>query len=297
MLLKHHRPFQAGHVLVMALHRNCQLDAGMVFRTLEAGLTPDGARELTQASDRIGYDVQRLVTWLQRHITAEEHGSDEERLARIEWAYQAILHGTLASPVTLHRMLQTHPEFFAEVLSAIYRAEHEQPAPDYAPNAEAKARAESAYRLLHSWHSLPGQKGEEVDADNLMNWITKARQLCNQQDRLGICDFQLGNLFAYCPNESDGSWPCVAVRDAIEEVEGDQVTHGFEIGIYNKRGSYMKSMTEGGAQEWRLAKKYQAWAEACSIDWPKTARSLRNVASKYQDDARRQDALTQLNRP
>jgi hypothetical protein len=227
----------------------------------------------------------------------KDSGVDESRVAAVEWGYQVLLDGTPASPVILHRMLQRKPEFFAEVLGAIYRKKSENAAPDHPPSEQDKAQGETAYRLLNSWHDVPG-KGEDgrVDGDALMNWVRRARQLCQEQDRLEVCDIQLGNVFAYSPKEADGTWPCVAVRDVIEEVESDKLARGFEIGIYNKRGSYMKSLTEGGAQEWGLAQKYQAWADACGIDWPKTARSLRSVASKYENDARREDAETQVDR-
>lgn len=295
MLLKYHRPFQACHVLMMALHqKSCEIDPNTVLEVLERGLK-DGAAELRRRNDRVGYEVENLITWLQKATSAEDSKIDENRVAGVEWGYQGLLFGTRASPVTLHRMLQRSPEFFAEVLGAIFRSKNEEPNPDRTPSDQEKARAETAYRLLHSWRDLPGQgKDGHVDADALMAWIKTARQLCKQQGRLEVCDSQLGNLFAHSLAEADGSWPCIAVRDAIEEVEGDDLIRGFEIGIYNKRGTYMKSQTEGGAQEWNLSRKYQGWAEACTIDWPRTARSLRSVASKYENEARREDATAQL---
>jgi transcriptional regulator with XRE-family HTH domain len=296
MLLKYHRPFQACYVLMMALQQKCRIEANTVLHVLEMGLTDEGIQEAKQRHERIWHNVQRLITWLQEALASEDSNVDENRLASVEWGYQGILDGTPASSTTLHRMLQRNPEFFAEVLAAIYRARSDKPAPDYTPSDQEKAKAETAYRLLHSWYRLPGQqKDGPVDGDALINWIRNARQLCKEQDRLEICDSQIGRLLAYSPKEADGSWPCIAVRDAIEEVDGKELTNGFEIGIYNKRGGYRKSITEGGAQERNLASTYQAWADACLIDWPKTARSLRNVATHYENEAQREDAVAQLN--
>jgi transcriptional regulator with XRE-family HTH domain len=297
MLLKYHRPFHACDVLVMALHQKCEIDPNTVLQVLQMGLTAVGASEVKRRNDRIGYNVQKLITWLQSITATEDSPVDESRLAAIEWGYQGLLEGTPASPVTLHRMLQRNPEFFAEVLGAIYRKKSEAATADQPPSDQDQAQGETAYRLLNSWHAVPGTEEDgQVNPDALMNWVKSARQLCQEQDRLEVCDIQLGNVLAYSPKEADGTWPCVAVRDVIEEVESETLARGFEIGIFNKRGSYMKSHTEGGAQEWGLAQKYQAWADACGIDWPKTARSLRSVASKYEIDARREDAETQVDR-
>ncbi len=97
-------------------------------------------------------------------------------------------------------------------------------------------------------------------------------------------------MFAYAPPEPDGTWPCIPVRDAIEEFGSEDLADGFEIGIRNKRGAYWKAPDEGGSQEREIAKRYFEWAEASKIEWPKTAAALRRIAEQYEADARREDA-------
>jgi hypothetical protein len=101
----------------------------------------------------------------------------------------------------------------------------------------------------------------------------------------------IGELLAcHDGRESNGSWPCIPIRDALEEIGTGDVFNGFEVGIFNKRGPYRKSPTEGGEEERDLAKRYRAWADESKIEWPKTAASLYRVAEGYEEQARRADA-------
>ena len=125
----------------------------------------------------------------------------------------------------------------------------------------------------------------------------KARQLAEKQDRLEICDSKIGEVLArHKRGEEDGSWPCIPIRDVLEEVATEDVFIGFEVGVFNERGPYSKSLTEGGEKERMYAEKYRAWADASKIDWPKTAASLRRVADDYGEQARRAYAEALLDR-
>ena len=122
----------------------------------------------------------------------------------------------------------------------------------------------------------------------------RARALAADRGLLEICESRLGEVFAYAPDESDGSWPCVPVRDALEDIGTDDVMGGFSAGICNKRGVFTKSIREGGMQERALAEKYGKFADACKIEWPQTAAALRRIAQGYEEDARREDAQAML---
>src|SRR5262249_14300628 len=158
--------------------------------------------------------------------------------------------------------------------------------------ADSLRAALNGYRLLMSWDRVPGSRDDgTIDGDVLQAWVEKARQLAEERDRLEICDSKIGELFArHQRREEDESWPCIPIRDALEEVGTEDIFHGFEIGIFNTRGAYSKSPTEGGEQERTLAKQYRAWADRSKIEWPKTAASLLHVAEGYEEQARREDA-------
>jgi hypothetical protein len=105
-----------------------------------------------------------------------------------------------------------------------------------------------------------------------------------------MCDVRIGNVFAHAPGEPDGPWPCIPVRDALEESGTDAMFEGFEVGIFNKRGAYCTMPDGGGEQEQAIARRYRGYADACKVEWPKTAASLRRVAETYEEQARRVDA-------
>ena len=108
---------------------------------------------------------------------------------------------------------------------------------------------------------------------------------------LEVCDSRIGEVLAYAPGEPDGSWPCIPVRDVLEDMEAEEIFQGLGAGIYNKRGLYSKSLREGGAQERDLANKYLAFAEASKIEWPKTAAALRRIARSYEEEAREDERM------
>ena len=292
MLLRHEQPLQAIDVLAMALHNKIPVRQDLVFDSLEKALE---SKVDTQRRDHVRYDIYQLFDWLQSELREGADETLEQRLAVLEWRYLALLDGHPGSPHTLFRLLQREPRFFADLLAAIFRSRDEPRDEKREYSEEEKARAENAYRLLTSWHILPGtREGKEIDAEALTAWVRKARELCKESGRLEICDSKIGELLAYAPQEEDGSWPCASVRDVLEEVGTDEILHGFQIGIFNKRGMYCKSPTEGGAKERALAEKYRMYAKASEVEWPGVAASLRRVAEKYEEDARREDAEVEL---
>ena len=294
MLLKYHRPFHACRVLRIA-HNKCPVEPSLIMDALEAGLNDtlgDWKQAVTGDSP---YFIVELLEELQKGVGRGDTRYDVTRVANLEWGYLGLLDGHSASPDTLHSILGTNPDFFVKLLGLFVRPEL---GPDEArtePSEEEKARAQNAYRLLGSWKSVPGSREDKtVDEDALFKWIHEARSMAEQQACLEECDHRFGNVFAHAPFEQDGSWPCIPVRDAIEEIASEEVASGFELGIYNKRSAYHKSLEEGGNQERDLEKRYRDWAEACKIEWPRTAASLRQVADVYAAQAQREDAARAL---
>jgi hypothetical protein len=113
---------------------------------------------------------------------------------------------------------------------------------------------------------------------------------------LEACDSRIGEVLAYAPGEPDGSWPCIPVRDALEEFSRDskEIFRGFSAGIFKKRGLVTKSLREGGDQERGLAKAFRSFADACQGGWDRTAETLRRLARSYEEDARREDERLML---
>ena len=107
--------------------------------------------------------------------------------------------------------------------------------------------------------------------------------------RIEICDVMIGEQLSHAPADADGTWPCEAVREILELVPTDEILRGFHCGVSNQRGTFTKSMTEGGEQERKLARKYRAYSEKCRVGWPRTGLALRRLAESYEAQGKRED--------
>jgi hypothetical protein len=234
----------------------------------------------------IGYDITRLISRL-----AASDEIDESRVAALEWAYLPIIKN-YGNPKVLHRELSRNPEFFAEVVRLVFRDKDEERGEE---TEEGAARARLGYELLHSWRGGPGfQEDGSLDNKEMRNWVSRTRQLLQERGQEIIGDQTIGGALVYTPPDPDGAWPHIAVRNIIEELGSEQLERGIEIGVFNSRGVFMKSPTEGGQQERQIAERYQGYANQVADRWPRTAAMLRRIARSYISDARREDINAEL---
>jgi hypothetical protein len=214
-------------------------------------------------------------------------------VAALEWGYLNLLDGHPTIPETLHAWLE-NPEFFIDVICLIApraSAGGEEPAP---LSDIERARVVQAYRLLASWKRVPGTRPNgEVDEDKLFEWTRRAQELAGSGDLRELCDLKIGAVFAHAPPETDGTGPCIPVRDAVEEFGTDSLVEGFEVAVMNERGAYWKSLDEGGKQEHDVAQRFFKMAEACALEWSKMAAALRRIGEQYNSFAKREDAEVQ----
>ena len=230
------------------------------------------------------YSFDRLF----EHLEAHRQAVGEDRLARLEWAYLGAL-GYDPNVPTLHEELATNPQFFVEVISALYKEQSAEAASE--PTEEAKRIAENGYRLLSSWSLVPGQREDgEIDEAALREWISEARVLLKAADRLGIGDDHIGRILASGGRDADDRWPSEPARNVLEELQSKAAEEGFRVQKYNSRGVVSRSLTAGGEQELELAEQYEDWAKAFQDKWPRTASVLRDLAKSYRHDAKRHDA-------
>lgn len=233
--------------------------------------------------------MEELLTYAQDHQEI-----DWEHLARVEWSFLPLARRRGFTPRALHAELSRNASFFAEVISAVYKSKSEQGDPNWTPDPAKQNLMTEAHNLLDSWNSIPGCTPEgEVDSATLAKWVTEARQACSEADRLEVCDLKIGRLLSVGTSESEGDWPCEAVRQVIESVQTDEIIRGFDSSVRNQRGVYTKSLSEGGEQERDLAAKYLKLAELFKFRWPRTSLALRRIAEGYESDAKRADDMTE----
>lgn len=234
------------------------------------------------------YNLQMLLKRMQGSSEV-----DEVRLARLEWLLLPGLDQHTLLPATLQKVLARDPSFFVEMLSVLYRPRHREDE-GQSPNEPDKSKADMAtrvWRLLRDWKRVPGTREDgTVDPDALRAWLRDARERARASDRLEVADITIGEMFARAPGETDGSWPCIAVREALEECDSTKLENGFSIGICNLRGAHFRALDEGGKQERELAERYEGYAKASRGRWPRTEAVLLQVAGDYRAQAQREDA-------
>lgn len=160
-LLRFGRPLAA--VELLALHDDgAAVGAELVAQVLEAAVrSPEEMDEYYQ----LGYELSQLLARL------DGSGVAEERIAWLEWQLLPLLRNYAERPPrALHEALAKHPEFFAEVVSFVYKAGNDTD--QEAPSESDLVRARLAHELLRSWHTVPGLAEDgTLDAAALRQWV------------------------------------------------------------------------------------------------------------------------------
>lgn len=241
----------------------------------------------------------------------------EDRLIRIEFGLiPALGFQGEHKAVALYRALLSQPELFVECLRLVYKPKGGSGVRE-ATEGE-KTAAHIAWQVLHHCKRLPGvvdstdarpvagpvdllavlkpDSTEDtptttgpIQPAEFKKFVEETRALAQAEGRLEVCDIILGQIMAHAPADDDGKWPCAPVRDFLDRAELEDMRSGFRTGLFNKRGSYWGSPTEGGVQERQIAATYRSLAEGLSATNPFVAETLETLAKWYEGDARRAD--------
>jgi hypothetical protein len=257
-----------------------------VMDVLEQALRPGDSTELPHQQDSmISHSVELAFMFL------DTQNANPTRLAQLEWGWFRVLEHTKRGAKILHGQVTSSPQLFVDLLKAAFRGEGEPKETDMDASEHRREMAEQAYRVLNGLHTVPGYHlaGDvgTVDSDALREWVAAVRRLAQEAGRLGVCDSQIGQVLSHAPPSPDGTWPCLEVRNVIEEIQSPVLESGLRIGKYNQRGVVWRG--EGGKQEWGLAQKYQELAEKVRNGWPRTANLLDGLAKGYAEEARQWD--------
>lgn len=226
-----------------------------------------------------------------------------DQKAGLEFAYIDVLHQSWdrhakSAIPNLERYVEDHPEVLVQAIVWTYkrndRAE-DPPAFKVEPDL-AKPMAERGYKLIHALKRIPGSDEHgDVDFDRLAKWVGTVRKSCTELSRIGIADLVIGELLALAPSEKDGTWPCDAVRQVMEDIQSEDIMRGAHTGVYNLRGAHTRG--PGGDQERQLADKYRKLARQIRVSSPYVASEfLLKLADTYEREAAREDTEEQINR-
>lgn len=279
-LLKHGRSAIAVDALSMYAARNGNdVDEDLVIQALQEF----GNHHEPEARSVSAYDITRLLSYL------KDRGIDEARIALLEWRYLPLLQHDGKMPA-LQRLLSRDPRTFVQMIEMVFRPASARNEENVEQSSGDATLATNAYRLLREWKVVPGTNDDGVvEAEDLRAWLDEARLLLEEADRLEIGELQIGEVLAHSPEDADGTFPSLPVREILEAAPDERLARGFSIGVFNKRGVTSRGMTEGGQQEYDLADQYAAWAEAVQASHPRTAAALRDIADSYREEGRRND--------
>ena len=233
------------------------------------------------------YNIEKLFEELYK----SEFSKSE--IAKLELRYIHILASvsSRSDPKILHSELANDSEFFAEIIRHIYKRKDGtvDEGEENITQEQLEQRGNLSWKLLHSWKTIPGSDDDgQIDYEKLKSWVDKARELCEESDRIEVCDIEIGGLLAHAEPEDD-IWPPEAICKLIEDIESTDLHRGFETGIKNKRGVTARALDEGGKQEIVLANKFRNYAKNINTRFPKTASILISIAEDYENQAKRED--------
>lgn len=282
-LLEAKRPRSA---LLCSQHTQTQVDPKILFFALQqflAGQEPDGRM----------VDSWHLGEMLE---TLEQCGEIEKSaLIQLEFRlFPALGYGQQeARAVTLYESIMSEPPLFAELISLLYKPEHQER--EEALTEAAKTAASHAWEILHACTRMPGTgRDGRINTDAFTSFIDSVRELCGQADRLAVGDLSLGEILAYAPADEDGTWPFSPAREVLDRPELNDMRRGFYIGTFNKRGVTSRSPLDGGGQERDLATYYRDQAGRVQYSHPNVAAILEEIAGDYEHDGKREDDKANL---
>ena len=265
--------------LEAASRRLSKLPTSVLVQLLK-GAVQELNSPIRSAGNLTSYNIEHAFIELRKRddVTPDD-------IAMLEFKYLPIFQFR-RQPLSLHSLLVGRPQMFMDLICAVFKPANRE----LKPVSEADSRfARAAYGLLKDLQVLPGQNGEEVDAEALLAWCREVRKIAVEVDRIKITDQQIGALLAYAPSSQvDGAWPHEAVRNVIEHFSSEEVELGLTIERFNMRGAYVKKIGEGGEQERVLAKQYQNWAKMMPMS-PRTSAMLIDMAERWLQEGIRED--------
>lgn len=219
----------------------------------------------------------------------------EDDKVRIEYSLLPLLGYRPNVDLVLYDKLSRDPVLFTNLVCDVFKASSEEPTSE--PTAQQRIRAQYGFRLLETWHKVPGQKADgSLDPKIIMEWVEEARKLCLEADRADIGDEYIGKVLAHAKCDPvDGAWPDNVVREVIEHFKSEKLEVGIRIERFNMRGTYTKALYEGGDQERELARQYRQWADTCT-SWPRTNRLLLKISEEWEFEAKKEDEEANKNK-
>lgn len=263
--------------LYLLAHKKVVFTAKLALQALMGSLS-----SLKEAGLPDQHHVTEVIKWLQ-----ENEPEDSDELFKIEWNYLPLLNRIYdVAPKLLESRLANKPEFFCEVISAIFRSDKVDRTERESSDNE-KNIAKNAFQLLHGWRTIPGTMADgSFDGTRFIKWLAEVKRLTTESGHFKIAMSQLGEALAYSPSDPNGLWIQKDIASALNAKDVPTMRSGFTVGLFNKRGVHGFS---SGYEEKQLASEYRDKAIALADNgFHRLADSVRNIAEDYERQAQRE---------
>ncbi len=240
-----------------------------ILNEVSAGAEPEGGQ-------LDGFRIGEALTTL-----SEDKDFPRRDVAVLEYRYfDALRHGRNQAQVLFSEMSRD-PEFFMDVINLATPDERD---------GKSDASRSHAWRVLHEGRGTPGLGADGViDSRQFFDWIDVVRRIARERDRTNVVDSALGTWISKCPSEPGGAWPCVPVRELLDDPGSERIRNGFVVGVLNNRGMHSREMGTGGSPERSLASQFRASAADMWATFPRAAETLEDIAKSYDRDAKSED--------
>jgi len=277
-LLKFGRPRAAVACLAARVNDKLPLDSDRMLTALVAAINSKEA-----ATSEYAYESELLIKALQ-----DDENADRTKLMGVEWAYLALLERShVTSAKTLNAAIAQDADIFCELIRTIFRSDRDADGEQGQERAEEQpAFAMNAYRLLESWSTVPGtDKSGNISAGMLTSWIDKVKGLLEASGHLTVGLQKAGAVFIHAPADPDGLFMSHAVAEVLNREGMDDLRRGYELAIYNSRGTHWVDPT--GAPEKELSANFHRRADAVeNAGYHRLAVTLRSLADGYIREAK-----------
>ncbi|TNE29086.1 MAG: hypothetical protein EP346_07060 [Bacteroidetes bacterium] len=238
------------------------------------------------------YSIGKLIEVLYKRDDVAD-----DIIVNLEWdnAHVLTYPGSAFKPKRIYQKMASDYQYFVEIIKKGYRPQgNDKKHEESGPSKEESLRA---FALLQDYDSLPmNSEDSGLQWDFVMEWIKNARKLARKVDRLSVADVYIGKFLAQSQEESEGLWPAEPVAQIIDEINSRSMKNGFSTGAFNKRGSSVRGVYDGGEIERRHMEFFLNNARAYKKDYPITSEVLENLALQFKNMALEQDISAQLDK-
>lgn len=217
------------------------------------------------------YEISQLIKRVQ------DSEVNEELKIEIEWKYLYLLtdeNGVF--PKCIYTQFAGNTAKFMDVFQEYAGVD---------ADGNRKSFNSEIYKLLNSWHIVPGTcKDGTFDGNFLSNWVSNVQRLADEKNIREDADSFIGRLLFYTPADRDGFFIDKSAAKVLNSDTRGYMRQSYLIESFNSRGAHV--VDETGSQEFELEEKYNERAVIAENEgYTRFADTLRMIAQQYHDEA------------